>query len=314
MAESHGSVVFAAGGAAADAADGFSIPVDATIQRLTFSTMFDGKGGSTTIIGPDGNTLQPNALPDDAVLNCGRIVSIDTPATGEWRVMLEPSERFWLMVYGRSERRASADFVRRDADSERLVPIEGQPLAGRPVMLRVSVSSSVDLPTWFVLLSEGGRPIKRVELARQESGDSFVGQVELPAAPFRVAAIGRDSAGLTYQRVDGRLLRTAPLEVVAGGVDTAGAGEETPITFTVRNLGARARYRITATARGDVLKRVVPEIVELDEGASRQVTVWLPLAADVSPGTAIDVMAVAATDEPGSTTSNYAVQHVRVKQ
>jgi len=314
MSESHSSVVFSAGGAGPDAADSFTIPVDPTITRLTFSAMFDGKGGNTRIVMPDGKTVEPNTLPDDAVLNCGRIVSVDAPIAGEWRMTLEPTERFWVVVYGRSERRVSAEFVRSDASTGGWVAIEGQPLTGRSATLKAVISSPAETPPAFVLLSESGRPLKQVALDRQEAGDSFVGPAELPAVPFRVAAIGTDSAGVRYQRVDPRLLRTAPVEVVPGGPDIAAAGAETSLTFTVRNLGPRARYRVTATARGSVLERVVPERVELDEGASQQVTVWLPLPPDISPATTIEVMAVASTDETGSTTSNYAVQRVRVKQ
>ena len=303
-----------AGGTEADAAGGFSIPVDAGITRVTFSAMFNGKGGGTTIVSPDGATIQPNVLPEDTVLNCGRILSVDAPAAGAWQVMLQPTDKFWLVVYGRTDREVSAEFVRLDGrpGHEGWSRIQGYPLVGRPATLRVGLSATSAKPPEFVLISTGGRPLQRVELRRGDSGREFVGPIELPAVPFRVAVTGSDDGATSYQLVSRQLLHAEPLEVVAGSVETVTAGKETPLTFTVRNFGPQARYKITATAGADILKRIEPDTVEIEEGAERQIIVWLPVVSDAVVGTEIELLMVAATEETTAPATNYASQRVRV--
>src|SRR5688572_20383885 len=45
-------------------------------------------------------------------------------------------------------------------------------------------------------------------------------------------------------------------------VDTIRAGQDTWLSFIVKNHGPRARYRVTATVGATILKRVEPPIVE----------------------------------------------------
>ena len=109
----------------------------------------------------------------------------------------------------------------------------------------------------FFLLSNQGRPIQRVELGRVDA-DEYVGEIDLPTSPFRVAITGTDERGVSYQRVDAKLLRGESVEVPPSSVESIEEGADTPLVFTVKNHGARARYRITATVGGEILKRVDP--------------------------------------------------------
>src|SRR5262245_59000003 len=102
------AMVLWASGTTADAGRGLTFPVDGSLKRLTISGTFDAKGGSFTITSPDGPVIPT----EETVINCGRVVSIDAPVAGVWRVTLAPSGRFWLVAHGRSELDLlSADFV-----------------------------------------------------------------------------------------------------------------------------------------------------------------------------------------------------------
>jgi hypothetical protein len=317
MAESSrsdGTRVLWAGGTAADADGGYEVPIDPSITRVTFSITFDGKGGTVDIAGPDGRAFQAAAKEDDVRLNCGRIVSVDAPVSGTWRVTPRPSERFWAVIHARSERdMLRAEFVHLGGrpGHEGLFRIQGMPIAGRPATLRVRLSEPEKTAPEFVLLSSQGRPLQRVALERVADAE-YVGPVELPSVPFRIAMTGVDEAGVPYQRVDGPLQRAETVEVLAGGGDTIAAGRDAPVTFTVRSHGRGGRYRITATAGGEVLTRVEPPFVQLGERSEQRVTVWIPAATIAAARGSIELMAVASSDDAGLTSYNSAMQRLTV--
>jgi hypothetical protein len=115
-----------------------------------------------------------------------------------------------------------------------------------------------------------------------------------------------------YQRVDGPLQRAETVEVLAGGGDTIAAGRDAPVTFTVRSHGRGGRYRITATAGGEVLTRVEPPFVQLGERSEQRVTVWIPAATIAAARGSIELMAVASSDDAGLTSYNSAMQRLTV--
>ena len=311
---SDAAMILWASGTSGDAEGGFTVPIDSSIQRATFSVTFDGQGGSVEIAAPDGSVIPPKGKSEDLLLNCGRILSVDTPATGEWRVTPRPTGRFWVVVQGRSDRDLiSADFVKAAGrpGHDGLFQINGMPIAGRPAILRVRLSEpAIRIPD-FVLLSSQGRPIQRVQLDRVEASE-YVGEIDLPTLLFRVAITGTDERGVSYQRLDAKLMRGESVEVLPSSVDTIKAGEDTALVFIVKNHGARARYRITATAGGKVLKRVEPDLVEIDRNGEQRVNVWLPAAKIAAVGHSIELFVVAAGEGPAESSVNSAFQRVNV--
>jgi hypothetical protein len=309
---SDATMILWAGGHAADADGGFTIPIDPSVTRVTFATTFDGKGGSVEIARPDGTVVAPKASASDDVLNCGRILSVDAPVSGVWRVTPRPTERFWAVVHARSERDLlSTEFVRMGGrpGHEGLFKIQGMPLVGRPATLRVRLTQPDAATPEFTLLSSQGRPLDQVTLNRVDD-EEFVGEINLPAVRFRVAVSGTDNAGVRYQRVDRGLFRGETVEVVAASGDTIAGGAQTPMSFIVRNHGGRTRYRITATAGGEILKRIEPPLVELDERTERRITVWLPAATVAAAAGSLELTVVASTED--MTSFNSAFQRVTI--
>ena len=308
------TMILWAGGTAADAEGGFPVPIDPSVKRVTFSITFDGTGGRVEIVAPDGTVIQPGASADDTILNCGRILGVDAPARGVWRVRPAPTARFWAVIHGRSDRDVlSAEFVRAGGrpGHEGLFAIHGMPIAGRPAILRVRLSEPERRAPDFLLLSSQGRQIQRVVL-NQVDAEEFAGEIRLPDVPFRVAVAGIDDSGATYQRILGPLFRAESVEVVPGSVDTIRAGQDTALSFIVRNHGQRARYRIVATVGAEIMKRVEPPIVELDANTERRVDVWLPAATIGAEGTSLELMVVASSDDPASSSANSAFHRVSI--
>ena len=313
---SDATMILWAGGNAADAEGGFVVPIDASVARVTFSITFDGKGGRAEIAAPDGAVVQPGAVAGDTILNCGRILSIDAPVPGAWRVRPAPTNRFWAVVHARSERDVlSAEFVRAAGrpGHEGLFPIHGMPIAGRRATLRVALSEPQPQSPDFQLISSEGKVLATVTLNRVDA-EEFVGEIALPRVPFRVAVAGTDDTGTPYRRVHAPLFRAESVEVVpinADGIEIT-TGKDTPLTFIVKNHGARARYRIVATVGAEIIKRVEPPIVALETGSERRVNVWLPAAIIGTSGRSLELLVVASSDDPGSWSANSALQLVRV--
>ena len=82
------------------------------------------------------------------------------------------------------------------------------------------------------------------------------------------------------------------------------------LRIRLRNIGPRARYRIVATHVAQVL-RTTPAEVDVEEGAETFVTVTVPVPADASPGSRLEVMVTASGDDARETT-NYVMRQLTV--
>ena len=275
----------------------YLIPVDSTVTRMMLAGTFDGTGGAVTVTAPDGRVVQQGAGVEDTALNCGRITIVDTPATGNWQVRVAPTSRFWLTVHANSDLSLSgAEFVERDARSERgrVVRIEGEPIAGRPATLRVSLASGFRNPT-FHLVSVDAQPIRTVDLPSSDS-DEFIGVIDPPRDPFRVMVIGRDESGSTVQRITAGLFHTEPIEVVPPEGETVTAGATVPVTFTIRNHGSAVHLTLVAAdGRGTVLA-VEPPALDLAAGTEGVATVRLWVPADGQPLSKVSIRLTATSD------------------
>ena len=273
----------------------YSIPVDASIARMMVSGTFDGTGGSLTLIGPDGAAIRQGDRVADTLLNCGRIVTVDAPATGTWQVRVAPTGRFWLSIHAKSELSLTrAEFVEKEAGSELLVRIQGEPIADRPATLRVSVSRATKSPT-FQLVSLDARLLQSLDL--QSSGETeFSGTVTLPAEPFRVLVSAIDESGARAQRIWPGLFHGEVIEVVPPPGETVKAGTRVPVTFRIVNHGPPVRLNLVAS---DHRGKVIPvEPATLDLGASAEGTamVVLPVPADAEPASEVSVGLTATAD------------------
>jgi hypothetical protein len=274
----------------------YLVPVDPTVGRMMFSGTFDGTGGSLTLIAPDGTVVQQGDRVEDTPLNCGRIIAVDAPASGTWRVRMAPSGRFWLRVRAKTDvSLAAAEFVHQDArlESDRLVKIQGEPIAGRPATLRVYLASAIKSPT-FQLVSLDARPLQAVDLQSTDNLE-FRGTITLPTEPFRVSVNGRDESGIPVQRTWSGLFHGELVEVVPPAGETVTAGTELPVTFTIRNHGPAVRLSLVSSHGGRIVE-VEPATLELGAGAEGIATVRLTVPADARPASETSILLTATSD------------------
>ena len=283
--------------ASGNSEDSYVIPVDPTVGRMMFSGTFDATGGSLTLMAPDGSVIQQGDRIEDTPLNCGRIITVDAPASGTWHVRMAPSGRFWLTVHAKSDvSLTDAAFVEHDArpESDRLVKIQGEPIAGKPATLRVSVSTTFKSPA-FQLVALDGRALQSVDLQSADEAE-FIGTITPPIEPFRVLVNGRDASGIRTQRVWPGLFHGEFVEVVPPPGETAFAGTERPVTFTIRNHGPAVRLNLVSSDHRGKVIAVEPPTLELGPGAEGNATVQLKVPAEARPGSEASIRLTATTD------------------
>jgi von Willebrand factor A domain-containing protein 7 len=323
MRETQGrETVLWATGKVEEKAAGFVVPVDSSMKRMTFALSVDTKGSVMSIVRPSGAELQPgNAATEISDFNCGRIVTVAPPETGEWRVRLKGTGHFWMEVTAQTDIYfVSVKFVKPGGrpGHEGLFPIQGQPLAGEPATLETTVSGGLHQVA-FKLVTEGGDTIKTIPMRGPDSngspGDasrSYVGSFDLPSTTFRVAMAGTDAQGREYQRFFHILFHAETVEI-SSTFDRDGLppGKTTPVVFKVRNIGAPATFRIIAVDGKQFAKGAEPQELSLGTGETKTVSVEMAVP-DNAPIDTGDDLIFTATSTGGQGTSNAFVLHLSV--
>jgi von Willebrand factor A domain-containing protein 7 len=295
------------------------IPVDSVTKRITFAFSVDTKGNALKLTQPSGGAItEGSASTEVTELNCGRILTVSSPEAGEWRAEITGTGRYWMEAEAQSDIYfVAVEFVKSGGrlGHEGLFRIQGQPVAGTPATLQASLSAGATETAEFYLVSEQGQAIRKLAMHAENSDREFlefVGSVDLPNVPFRVAVIGRDSNGKQYQRFFSNLFHAESVEVFAKpDFDELTAGSTQQIAFTVRNIGVSRTFKITVTDSHHFVSKVEPKELSLGAGESGTVRVDLTVPAGTAPGVGEDVVIVAASTA-GPPTSNSSVVHFSV--
>jgi hypothetical protein len=295
-----------------------AIPVDSVTRRLTFTFSVGTQGSQLRLTTPSGRIIAQSADTEITELTCGRIVTVNSPEPGTWRADISGAGVFWLQAQAQSDIYfISVEFVKNGGrpGHEGLFRIHGQPVTGSPATIRASLSAASTETTEIRLVSERGDVIQTLPM-RTVNPDreflEFVGTVELPKTPFRVAVMGRDSNGRQYQRFFGNLFHAESVEVnPVIELDELLAGAARQMAFTVRNVGAQRRFKVTVTDTRHFVRKFEPAELALDPGESATILVDLLAPADTAAGVGNDIIVVAASTA-GPPTSNSSVVHVSV--
>jgi von Willebrand factor A domain-containing protein 7 len=295
------------------------IPVDSVTHRITFAFSVDTKGSALKLTQPSGGAITESSADNEITeLNCGRIVTVNSPEPGEWRADITGTGKFWMEVQAQSDIYfVGVEFVEKAGrpGHEGLFRIQGQPVAGTSAMLQVSLSGRATQSTEFYLVTEQGKTIEKLQMRAVNSDRElleFVGSVDLPGVPFRVAVSGRDSNGKQYQRFFSNLFHAESVVVSAKPeFEELSAGSTQQIAFTVRNIGVPRTFNITVTDSHRLVSEVEPKQLMLGAGESGAVLVHLTVPAGTAPGLGEDVVIVAASTA-GPPTSNSSVAHFSV--
>jgi hypothetical protein len=177
--------LFLTSGTFAGSPRSYSVPVDSTVTRVTFSA-----SGATSVVltRPGGVTVQPT---DPGVtfvsVSGGKFYSIANPAAGEWGITVNGVADFSVKVSGESPLDLSSfRFVEPGGrpGHEGYFPIDGLPLAGQEGAVDAVMSGDFGTPQ-FELRSRSGATLQTLALSPvPETTDEFFGHVTPPNTSF----------------------------------------------------------------------------------------------------------------------------------
>jgi len=178
-------------------------------------------------------------------------------------------------------------------------------------MLDVSLSGGATGTNEFYLASEEGQTIQELQMHAVNS-EEFVGSVDLPPQPFRVAVKGSDANGKQYQRFFSNLFHAESVEVSPPlDFDEVSPGGTKQLAFAVRNLTVPRTFKITVTDAHQFVGTVEPKELTLGAGETGTVRVNLTVPAGTAAGVG-DNLVFLATSVAGPATSNSSVVHFSV--
>jgi len=285
----------------------YTVPVDSTMTRVTFSI-----SGTTSVVvtRPSGTIVQPSD-PGVTVLSLsgGTIYSIISPVAGEWSVSVNGTGDVSVKVSGESSLDLSSfRFVELGGrpGHQGFFPIDGLPLAGQEGTVKAVMSGDFNTAQ-FELRSETGTVLQTLALSPvPETTNEFSGQVTPPASSFRVYVTGRDITGANYQRLLSGSIRPQTVDIDAPVSQDLGPGQSFTYTFTITNLGASDTFSFTGSDDENYLTAISPSTFSLNTNESRDVTVQLQTPPNATPGTS-DTLTVNVASTGATEASNFAV-------
>jgi hypothetical protein len=186
------------------------VHVDPSVGRVLFSVSLQCLQ-AIEVVRPSGGIVAA-ADPDVTwtAFQAGRQIGVTSPEPGTWRVRLAGRGLLFLVVHARTPV---------ELDGVRIVRLGGRPghegyfdddgplVPGTRRLLEVRLSRDVIGPE-FELRGSDDAPLGALPPASHATeGDEvvYLGEFEVPLAPFRVVVTGRDVAGNSVQRVQATL-------------------------------------------------------------------------------------------------------------
>lgn len=285
----------------------YTVPVDSTLTRVTFSV---SGASSVTVKRPGGDTVMP-ADPGVSFLSLsgGKIYSITTPVTGDWTVTVNGAGDFSVKVSGESPLDLSSFRFTRVGGRpghEGFFPIEGSPLAGRETSVDAVVSGDIST-TNFDLRSRAGALLQTLALSQvPDTTDEFAGSTTPPNSSFLVYITGQDTSGTKYQRVLSASIKPQSVQIQAPPSQDLRAGQPTSYTFKVTNLGAPDTFKFGGSDDKGYLTVITPTTFSLNTDETKDVTVRLEPPPGAPAGT-LDTLTVTVESTGATDANNFAV-------
>lgn len=313
------STVLWASAKLAGSAQSFDIPVDSVTERITFTFSVDTKRTKLVLRQPSGREVVAGSpATEDTELNCGRMITVVKPQVGTWRAEVSGTGTFWLQAQAQSDIYfIKAEFVELGGrpGHQGLFRIQGQPIAGKPATLQVSMSAAETETTEFALVSARGDVLQKLHLKPADHDRDFlevIGEVTLPDQPFRIAVTGRDAKGMTFQRFDSPLFHAESVQVTPKfNFDELAPGEQRKGEFEVRNFGPARTFKVTVTDARKFVTGVEPKELVLAARGTGILKVQLAVPAATTSTYGDDLIVVVASTS-GAPTTNSAIVHLSV--
>jgi len=165
----------------------FTAPVESGVRSLQF-TIFAECVKSIAVASPSG------ADSEGTQLSSGRIVFVDAPETGMWRVKLAGTGYFSVVAQAKG--------------GVGLAPMQMSPPKPGVQQSVIAFLSGPFEQAEFRIVSRDGATLQVIPMRQAET--EFRGMFTPPAEPFHIAVEGKDKQGLTFRRVNAPLFEAKP--------------------------------------------------------------------------------------------------------
>lgn len=286
----------------------YTVPVDSTMSRVTFSA--SGTDGGVVLKRPNGATVNEGD-PDASILSLstGTVFSMTNPTAGAWSITLNGAGSFSLDVTGESGLSLDAfEFVELAGrpGHEGLFSIQGFPVVAQPAIVAAELSGGPARVS-FDLRSKAGDVLEVLSLAPDAGGSpgEFFGDVSLPAAGFLAYATGTDLGGFPFQRVLSNQIEPQTIKITAPAPQDLNPGQTTTYSFQIQNFGASETFRLTANDDWGFLGRV--SLKDFTLGTNMTVVATVELLPPKGKDGALDTLTVTVESLGASGARNFAV-------
>jgi von Willebrand factor A domain-containing protein 7 len=297
----------------------FTVPVDSTMTRVTFSV---SGSSAVTVTRPDGTTVQAGDPNVTAVpLLRGSIFSVTSPAPGNWSVTVNNFsadallDTFNVSVTGESALDFdSFRFVQQAGrpGHEAFMPVNGFPIAGQASKVAAQLSAGQVTTAQFELPAPDGTTLQTLSLEEVPSPSAepvfkeFFGETTVPAASFLAYVTGLDASGQPYQRLLPGTVKPQTVKITTPGLADLSPGQTTTYAVKVTNLGPAGDFEITGVDDQNFIRGVTPSVFTLGGNQTRDIAVQI----QVPPGTpraTFDTLTFNVQSLSATQTSNRAV-------
>ncbi|MDA0206044.1 MAG: hypothetical protein O2795_11950 [Acidobacteria bacterium] len=289
----------------------YEFPVDGSVRGL--SVIVSG-AAKVALKGPDGFDVVAGPAGIEVVrLNRVTGYMIDTPKPGLWSVYVDASEPYLLTAEAKSAMDLlNARFVEPGGrpGHEGLFPIQGNPAAGEPGVLEISMMNP--LPQIAVSLRKPNGEMLLEPAVSQQDGEEFWANFTVPSEPFRVYVRAEDAKGNTIQRAQSATVSPQRFFVKAAEpMLSVWPGDAVAVRFRFENKGEASSFVAYAVLDDGSLAPVEPKNFDVGAGRTVQLTVNLKLPFDARPGSQRELMLTVTNNRSGG--YNSATQQIEVR-
>ncbi len=251
----------------------YTLPMDSTIRQAVFFVGMDAKG-RIDVIRPSGGKLAAADADSEVIeLSCGRIFTINSPASGDWQLSIaEGRGRLHAFVMARSSVRFyKFEFLELKGrpGHEGLFPIMGEPLADVLYPIRSPVFGPVDTAA-FELHALNGKLLRSVNSTK--SADYSDGAVMPLSRAFRIYARGVTQTGENYLRVFSPIIQGRHLLIeMLNAPPFLLTGTTAVYTFKITRFGPEDIFTFSALDGQNFPASVSPSSVSLRSNATQVV-------------------------------------------
>lgn len=301
----------------------FTIPVDSTLSRATFS--ISGPGGSNVILRrPDGSAVSgsdPNVT--YISLLTGLVVSVPSPVAGAWSVTINGSSQtgnLGVNVTGESNLSLTSfdftEFIGSQHGGN--FPLAGAPISGQEQKVLLNVAAEDASTVQVQLRNPDGSVLQNVNLPEvvfppdddpdpiQLENKQYAGSITVPGVPFQVYVTGQDDNGMAYTRLIPGIITPQTVKINPISFQDLYPGQTTTFTLEVKNFGPAGTFNVTGTDGKEFIQTMSPTTVSLATGETRNITVTVKPPTNTTGGTT-DTFTFAVTHQTTPNITNQTI-------